>query len=184
MALLLAMMMAVLMLPTVTCGQEPCDPSKIKELEKKFRKTIKGRGGKEQLTQTHGGATIAFELAQCHVNVNDSMYRHWLEVAIERVKISPSCFVGQTILQTRIYHIGLYYYLLGNMEQAEIWSSKYLKWAPQEPLAHYRHALALLGLQRYAESMAAFTKAQELGGDMPDLGELIERCRAGLHTTH
>jgi tetratricopeptide (TPR) repeat protein len=171
--------------PMNTWAQQPCDSTRVKELEKEFRKVIKGgRQDKGQYTRTHGGATIAFQIAQCYVNVNDSLYRHWLEMALHREKIGYPHGYEVEPRNAAIRDVGLYYYLLGDMPQAEIWAAAYLIAAPHEPLAHYRHGLALLGLRRYAESMAAFTKAQELGGDMPDLGELIERCRAGLHTTH
>lgn len=118
------------------------------------------------------GAHIAYAIAQCYRDVNDSLWKHWLGEAIRLRKACMQC-LNMADRIDQISSIAKWYLELGDETNSELWAEKWTKVECESNEPHYHLAKVYLHQNKRKEALAGFRVAQKKGGKQEDLSRHI-----------
>ncbi|MBL4755384.1 MAG: hypothetical protein JKY52_17530, partial [Flavobacteriales bacterium] len=162
--LLAAIVIGFLLYITMVQAQSICTDKHLKKLKKEHRRT---KDINEQ-------AKLAFNLADCYKQRDDSTYLEVMKVTISSLK---GGYTFRTAKGLTIYQVALCYYKMEEYKQSTIWFSKAIKVKYRDPLRYsYRgHSFFMLG--SFQEALTDFEAFKEKSGSNKKVDQLISRCR-------
>ena len=152
-------------------AQNNCDYNNVKKLEKDYAKNKK-----KTIKKYDGKGNLAYAIAECYHENNDSTCLKWYYNAIEQLKKDYSKEKDKSKKATKLFNIGKCYYYIGDFKQAEVYFHKSIKAKYPDPIAFYYLGVCLKNQNKCNEAIVELKNYKKEIADAPGVDALIKEC--------
>ena len=166
----------LVILSTLTFGQNSCNDKDLADREKKFLKA-----DKKGKADTYEFADLAFNIAECYRQKTDSNSLKWyrLNAASGKASIKGCDRYHNSEVNRTIGQIGISEFYLGHIKE----SIRYLHIAighSKNPEHYYFLGLCEMNLGNYEIAFIEFNNFKKTSSDHKDVEDLIKKCESNI----
>ena len=167
----------LLILTCISYGQNSCDDKTSSDNEKKFLKA-----DKKGKANAYDYADIAFKIAECYRQKNDTNCLKWYRKNITSGKASfKSCDKDKIIECNRtIGQIGISEFYTGQYQESIKYLEKVLAYS-KNPDYNYFLGLSYMKLGTYDIAIVEFNNFKKASTDLKDVDKLIKTCQDNIN---
>lgn len=152
-------------------GQNSCDDNSLIDLQKQFNKA-----DKKGITDEYKFASIAFDIAECYRQHNDTTALKWYR---DNLRVSKSAIKGcdrSEDARNIIFRMGLSSLYLAKYKDAENYFQKAIAANYDDATSYYYLGLTLMRLNMWHEALAEFINFSLKSEDQKDVETLKQTC--------